>query len=985
MMLLAASVAEGRAAKVVTVSDTEAQTVTGFGAAAMWHLMAPMTDTEIINYLYGADSPVGLNIMRMELAPCLSGAWDQWTYNSWDKYVPVVKAAKAKGAIVFATPWSPPGEYKTNGYASGGEPDERGKLRDDCRSKFFTWLNSFLLYMSKQKAPVDIVSIQNEPDWWVSYSGCLYSPEEMTSLVADYGSTLKKNLYHVRLMGSESLNHNPDYARALLGNETARGLIDIIGGHIYGNRPLYNMKTTAELAAQHGKETWMTEHYIEGGDGSWTDYLRFAQEVNESMLAGANAYVCWYMIGPGTFCGDGRELETYPNNVWGQPNDMQCMAMAHFSKHLIGARRLVTTPEIAAAGEDLEYSAYVRGDSVIVEFVNMSSRTTAKLNLPWNVRSGQMFQSTENNLYARSTLTIATPTNSFNLVLPARSITTYVYTIDNGQPETALKLPENANPICPFLYTADPTAIEYEGRLYVYGTNDTEEFIAQGKQGGNTYGAIGTLAVFSTADMVNWTFHGLIPARELSGDWCGQSWAPSIVSRVEEDGQTHFYLYFSNNGSGVGVLTSTSPVGPWENPIKKALVDRNTPGVGNCSAPMDPGVVIDDEGTGWLAFGGGGPNSEGSEWMPGNARIVKLKPNLIEVDGSASVIPAPYHFEANELNIMNGKWVYTYCSTWAARDDWNKVGSTVAAPSLCSMDYMVSTDPLNPDSWKYAGEYFANPGTFGYPYYNNHTHLHKFLDQWYLIYHTNWLESVSPYDTGGFRCMAVSRANVRETLPRLNPVTANNKGVPQVQAMNPYELQQAETTSTGAGIEYENFFNASQMSNRLSHMPLVIGNIPDKAWTMVRGVDFGELGAQQFTAKLKGKGMLHVRLDDINAEDAAVISFSTAGWREQVAELDPLVFNGTHDVYFYFTDTRIAMFDEWQFTETVSTGIEHTEWGIENGANPSTTDASRVKVYDLTGRPVTLPTGAGNASGAGVPAIYIVRYPDGTTRKVTWR
>ena len=115
----------------VTVSAEKEQKVTGFGAAALWHLMAPMADANIINYLYGEDSPVGLNIMRMEIAPVSkAGAWDQWTYNSWDKYLPAVKAAKAKGAIVFATPWSPPGEMKTNGSASGGlESGVKGKLK----------------------------------------------------------------------------------------------------------------------------------------------------------------------------------------------------------------------------------------------------------------------------------------------------------------------------------------------------------------------------------------------------------------------------------------------------------------------------------------------------------------------------------------------------------------------------------------------------------------------------------------------------------------------------------------------------------------------------------------------------------------------------------------------------------------------------------------------------------------------------------------
>ena len=35
---------------------------------------------------------------------------------------------------------------------------------------------------------------------------------------------------------------------------------------------------------------------------------------------------------------------------------------------------------------------------------------------------------------------------------------------------------DNANPVLDFLYCADPTAVEYNGRLYVYGTNDHQQY-----------------------------------------------------------------------------------------------------------------------------------------------------------------------------------------------------------------------------------------------------------------------------------------------------------------------------------------------------------------------------------------------------------------------------------------------------------------------------------------------------------------------------
>ena len=168
----------------------------------------------------------------------------------------------------------------------------------------------------------------------------------------------------------------------------------------------------------------------------------------------------------------------------------------------------------------------------------------------------------------------------------------------------AWKSEANANPISPSIFCADPTSVEYNGRLYVYGTNDHQQYQEDTE---NDYDQIRSLVVFSTDDMVNWIYHGRIEVGEIA-PWIANSWAPSITSRVEEDGLTHFYLYFANSGQGVGVITSTDPVEGWSDPLGKPLVYQNMPGLKNCPAPFDPGVVIDDNGVGWLAFGGGTTN-----------------------------------------------------------------------------------------------------------------------------------------------------------------------------------------------------------------------------------------------------------------------------------------------------------------------------------------------------------------------------------------
>ena len=53
---------------------------------------------------------------------------------------------------------------------------------------------------------------------------------------------------------------------------------------------------------------------------------------------------------------------------------------------------------------------------------------------------------------------------------------------------------------------ADPTAVVHDGRIYVYGTNDHQQYDVVGRNGKNTYQHIHSLTMVSSDDMVNWTY-----------------------------------------------------------------------------------------------------------------------------------------------------------------------------------------------------------------------------------------------------------------------------------------------------------------------------------------------------------------------------------------------------------------------------------------------------------------------------------------------
>ncbi len=450
LLSIAAVTAVQAATVTVTVKDVRYQTVTGFGAACCDGAMCPFgNDTNPVKLLYGPTSKIGLNIMRMEISPNFVGdvivpEWNNYdTPYDWKGSLPSAKIVKQRGGIVFGTPWSPPGEYKTNGTAQGGNSDDqgnqRGQLREDCYDKFFPWLNTFLAYMKKNGVNVDAVSIQNEPDWWVNYSGCLYTPEQQLKLVKENAHMLDRETYNgVRLISAEPLGFDPKYSNKLLYDPVAREQIDIIAGHLYGHPPLGNMKSAATLASKYGKEVWMTEHSVTDNIDrlpNWHEQLLFAEELNECMLAGCTGYIYWYMRAHWAFVGTG-EAKYNPGNTKNRLLP-RAFVMSHFSKHVTGSTRLGTSASVGTGTNSaFETSAYIKGDSLIVMAIDTTKNARdLKLKLPYKVKSGIHLVSTGNeteNLCQEQPITIDEPVSELTISMPARSLNTLIFTLDEG-------------------------------------------------------------------------------------------------------------------------------------------------------------------------------------------------------------------------------------------------------------------------------------------------------------------------------------------------------------------------------------------------------------------------------------------------------------------------------------------------------------------------------------------------------------------------
>ena len=517
-----------------------------------------------------------------------------------------------------------------------------------------------------------------------------------------------------------------------------------------------------------------------------------------------------------------------------------------------------------------------------------------------------------------------------SIIIRAKDSTGIVVTMPVGSPKLGKGM---ANPLLDFHYIADPTAIEYNGRLYVYGTNDHQQYEAGTPT--NSYEAINSLVVISTDDMVNWTYHGLIDTKGVA-PWIMASWAPTIISKKQSDGTTLFSLYFSNSGTGSGVIQAKSPLGPWESPLTE-----------NLTGGFDPGAVIDDNGDGWLAYG------------TGESYIVKLGDDLHSIAAGPIKLNAPYYFEANELNYIGGKYVHTYNNDWSDHTPWTYGGEK---PTGCSMNYFTTTTPLDANSWTYGANYFKNTGENGMNYGNNHTHLHKYQGKWYLFYQANNLEA-SIGTNGGFRSIYVDEIEVDEENVVIKECTPTFKGVSAIKNLDPYTAQYASTAAATLGIVHEQADGNGHMVAKVG-TPNLTAPVPTEGIIEVRNVEFNGT-ANTMKCLVKGTGSVTLRLDDKDGTDIATISSTGDSWQELTGNCLSTP-NGNHTVYLILSgDVRL---DKWVIGEGSLTGISTIQ------VNSSKVNDDHV-IYSLSGQRVNKP----------VKGVNIVRSTDGCMRKKVFK
>mgnify|MGYP001168690375 CR=1 FL=1 len=315
-------------------------------------------------------------------------------------------------------------------------------------------------------------------------------------------------------------------------------------------------------------------------------------------------------------------------------------------------------------------------------------------------------------------------------------------------------------PLVTHIYTADPSAHVFEGKLYIYPSHDLDHEKVS-NDNGDQYD-MEDYHVLSMEDEGSPCIdHGeALHLRDIP--WAKQQlWAPDAAYK-----NGTYYLFFPARDKDdifrIGVATSSSPSGPFK-PEPNYI-----PG----SFSIDPAVLVDDDEKAYVYFGGlwGGQlekwqtgrfNPEGKEPSGSEPalgpRVAELNEDMLTFKESPREISIvdregnPIAAGDEDRRYFEGPWVHKHNGLYYL---------SYSTGTTHKIVYAVGENPTGP---------FVFQGTILTPVvgWTTHHSIVRFKDKWYLFYHDSSLSG----GADNKRCVKYTELNYNEdgTIQTIDP------------------------------------------------------------------------------------------------------------------------------------------------------------------------------------------------------------------------
>lgn len=283
---------------IVVNWNTMHQVIDGFGASATGYVTG--FTPQQADQFFSADKGLGLSLLRIraiadtkhldcgcvvnaEPYECVVGEKSQIVSGD----LQTAQLAAARGAKLFATPWSPPAEMKTSGkYCSGGA------MKEDPANyeKYAKELADYLSLLQKNGLAVTAMSVQNEPDLEnQGYDTCRWTGKQFHDFIPLLSKAIDRaGFENVKIAAPEQSKWAFDLMEETMNDPLVADKVGMIFGHGYDS------DAPSGLPAVNGRHLWETEvGEATPFDGGISDGLRWARSIHNYMTIGANAWMYW--------------------------------------------------------------------------------------------------------------------------------------------------------------------------------------------------------------------------------------------------------------------------------------------------------------------------------------------------------------------------------------------------------------------------------------------------------------------------------------------------------------------------------------------------------------------------------------------------------------------------------------------------------------------------------------------------------------------
>jgi glucuronoarabinoxylan endo-1,4-beta-xylanase len=282
------------------------QTIDGFGAASGGNV--PTLTAAQMDFFY-TDAGIHLKFIRLDIYPDLAdcnaneGSGHCVNVSSGATLAAAdlanAQAAVVRGALVWASEWSPPGSMKSNRNFLTGGAMENGTGNANFTALAAIQVSFVNLMTGTYGIPIYAISVQNEPDLSTNYPSCTWTAQQIHDYVPYLAAGLASAGHSsTKIMVAEAGTWKNTYATTAMNDATVAADIDILAAH--GYRSSAALLSYSNITKQHQWQTEVSD--FNPYDGSIKSGLTYATMLHDWLtISRVSSWQYWLLSGQDEF------------------------------------------------------------------------------------------------------------------------------------------------------------------------------------------------------------------------------------------------------------------------------------------------------------------------------------------------------------------------------------------------------------------------------------------------------------------------------------------------------------------------------------------------------------------------------------------------------------------------------------------------------------------------------------------------------------